>query len=66
MRVNFDNIPGYIKKEISSPKKVVRQGSKGHFPLRIQEWLHYHDFSTAIDSDYGPATVSQVKAFQDA
>ena len=64
MGVNFNNIPRYIKREIDPPDKLITQGKKGAFPLRIQEWLHYHDHSTAIDADFGPATATQIKAFQ--
>lgn len=64
MAIDFDKVPSYVRKEIVGPKKVIKQGVKGEFSLRIQEWLHYHEFSTAIDADYGPATATQVRAFQ--
>lgn len=64
MAINFDKIPAYVKKEISAPAKVVKIGSGGTVVRRIQEWLQYHEFSTAIDGQYGPATASCVRDFQ--
>ena len=47
----------------SSPIKRNDFGSK---VKRVQEWLSLHDFSTTIDSDYGPATEQCVRDYQDA
>ncbi len=64
MAMNFDRVPSYVKKEIAPPKNVVRSGASGIAVKRIQEWLQFHEFSTAIDGQYGPATASCVKDFQ--
>lgn len=42
----------------------ISQGASGLKAKRVQEWLSFHDFKTSIDSDFGPATESQVRAFQ--
>ncbi|NYE24530.1 peptidoglycan-binding domain-containing protein [Pigmentiphaga litoralis] len=39
-------------------------GSSGLAVKRLQEWLCYHDCSTPIDSDFGPATQAALKNFQ--
>ncbi|MBX2881478.1 MAG: peptidoglycan-binding protein [Granulosicoccus sp.] len=64
MAMNFNRVPSYVRKEIEAPKKVVKSGARGMAVQRIQEWLQYHDFSTAIDADFGPATATRVREFQ--
>ncbi len=64
MAINFDKVPHYIRKEITAPKKTLRNGSRGNSVKQVQEWLQYHKCRTAIDSAYGPATASCVKDFQ--
>lgn len=64
MAIDFEKVPAYVKKEIAAPKAVVRKGSSGATVRRIQEWLQFHDVSTAIDGQYGPATAACVRDFQ--
>lgn len=66
MAINFDRVPGYVRKEIEPPKKVVKSGMRGMSVQRVQEWLQYHEFSTAIDGDFGPATSACLRDFQSA
>ena len=47
----------------SSP---IRRHDVGDKVKRVQEWLSLHDFSTTIDSDFGPATEKCVRVYQDA
>ncbi len=64
MAINFDKVPGYIRKEIDPPTKALKRGAKGVRVKQVQEWLQYHTCRTAIDSDYGPATAACVNDFQ--
>lgn len=66
MAINFERVPPYVRKEIEAPAKMVKSGARGMTVQRIQEWLQYHEFSTAIDADYGPATAARVREFQSA
>lgn len=66
MAIDFNRVPGYVKKEIMPPKSVIKSGSRGMNVRRVQEWLQYHKFSTAIDGDFGPATAACVRDFQSA
>lgn len=66
MAINFNRVPGYVRKEISPPGKVINNGSYGSNVQRIQEWLQAHDFSTEIDGKFGPATSACVKGFQES
>jgi len=43
---------------------IVKKGDKGSDVKLTQEWLSYHGYPTAIDSDFGPATERCVKRFQ--
>jgi hypothetical protein len=47
----------------SSP---IRRNDFGAKVKRVQEWLSLHNFSTTIDSDYGPATEQCVRDYQHA
>lgn len=53
-----------VKKELnfSGPLQI---GSNGLETKKVQEWLYHHNVGTKIDGDYGPATASCVKQFQD-
>lgn len=64
MGINFDKAPLFVQKEINFPKGKLQRGSSGMGVQRVQEWLQYHECSTAIDGKYGPATASSVKDFQ--
>ncbi len=64
MAIDFNKVPGYIRREIDPPKKPIVQGANNKTVKRIQEWLNYHQCRTGIDSDYGPATTACVKDFQ--
>lgn len=64
MAINFNRVPAYVRKEIEPPKRMLKAGSKGMSVQRVQEWLQFHEFSTAIDSDFGPATAACLREFQ--
>ena len=49
MAIDFNKIPGYIRREIDPPKKSVVQGAKNTTVKRIQKWLNYHQCRTGID-----------------
>jgi hypothetical protein len=44
--------------------RTVKRGDKNRDVRLAQEWLTYHGFGTGIDSEFGPATETCVKAFQ--
>ncbi len=64
MAINFDKVPGYIRKEIQAPTRVVSSGARNASVRRIQEWLNFHHCGAVIDGAYGPATTACVKEFQ--
>ena len=64
MTINFNRIPGYIKREIDQPRSTVKRGMRTQTVKRIQEWLNFHSCRTGIDGDFGPATEACVKDFQ--
>lgn len=64
MAIDFDKVPGYVRREIDPPDKVIESGAKNLTVKRIQEWLNFHQCRTGIDSDFGPATAECVKDFQ--
>ena len=66
MAIDFNKVPRYIRAEIDPPKKTLKAGQRNPSAAvkRIQEWLQYHHCRTAIDGDFGPATASCVKDFQ--
>ena len=64
MKINFDQVPAYIKREITVGEAGLFKGKKGKQVQRVQEWLAVHGFHTVIDGDYGPATNSAVRSFQ--
>lgn len=66
MAIDFNKVPRYITNEIDPPKKAVTKGTRNVTGKRIQEWLNHHGFRTGVDSDFGPATESCVKDFQEA
>jgi hypothetical protein len=43
---------------------ILKRGYEGPDVKLAQEWLNYHGFVTAIDSEFGPATEAGVKRFQ--
>ncbi len=45
--------------------RTCRRGDKGLDVRRIQEWLCLQGFSIAIDGDFGPATGSALRLFQE-
>lgn len=55
----------WVREELEFTTTIV-QGSKGRAVERVQEWVTFHGFGTAVDSDYGPASAKAVKAFQGA
>jgi hypothetical protein len=42
----------------------LKRGDRGNDVKITQEWLTFHGFGTAIDSQFGPATKASVKGFQ--
>ncbi len=64
MSINFDKVPGYIRREIDAPRETVKRGARNQTVKRIQEWLNFHNCRTGIDGDFGPATEACVKDFQ--
>lgn len=54
-----------VKAELAF-KTTITEGAKGMSARRVQEWLSFHGFRTAIDSDYGSATATAVGKFQAA
>ena len=66
MSINFERVPGYIRREIEPPKKTVSRGASNASVRRIQEWLCFHHCRTSIDGKYGPATTDRVGFFQNS
>jgi hypothetical protein len=44
--------------------KTYKLGVKGSKVKNIQEWLNFHGVNVSIDNDFGPATETGVRAFQ--
>src|SRR5215471_12463920 len=42
----------------------LKKGDRSNDVKILQEWLTFHGFGTAVDSDFGPATELCVKNFQ--
>ena len=59
------NYPAHVTKELAFDE-VIRKGDNGPKVKRVQEWLKYNGFGTAIDADFGPATNACVINFQTA
>jgi hypothetical protein len=64
MAIDFNKVPGYIRREIDAPDKNIEKGAKNVTVKRIQEWLNYHGFRAGIDADFGPASAECVADFQ--
>ena len=64
MAIDFNKVPGYIRREIDPPTKTIEQGTRNLTVRQIQEWLNFHQCRTGIDGDFGPATAACVKDFQ--
>lgn len=61
--MNPNKYPPAVNDELAYPG-ALSVGSKGVGVKRVQEWLSYHGFATAIDSDFGSATAAALSAFQ--
>ena len=61
--MNISDHPAYIRRELEI-KDPIKNGDRGMKVKRVQEWLTYHVFATAIDSDFGNATETCVRRFQ--
>jgi Putative peptidoglycan binding domain len=59
------NLMPHLLQELSFDVQI-RRDQNGDKVKRVQEWLTYHGFGTAIDSDFGPATERCVRNFQSA
>lgn len=55
--------PSRVQAELAFPGPV-QKGAKGVKAKRVQEWLTLRGFPLVIDSDFGGATDTQVRAFQ--
>lgn len=54
------------RRELEPPAAPLKRGDKEvHKVKQAQEWLTLHDFATATDGDFGPATEAALKAFQE-
>ncbi len=53
----------WVRKEVTFPGEV-RHGNRGRKVKTVQEWLTFHRSPTAIDGEFGGATVLAVKDFQ--
>lgn len=51
-------------KEISPPPMPLRSGATGRHVRRLQEWLGFHRHGTAIDGEFGPATLRALDGFR--
>ena len=47
-----------------APSGIIKLGDRGPAVRLVQEWLTLRGHTTAIDSDFGPATAQAVKAYQ--
>ena len=54
-----------VEVEMEFPGQIAKR-QRGIKARRVQEWLTFHDFRTAVDDDFGDATERSVKAFQTA
>ncbi|CTQ51939.1 spore cortex-lytic enzyme [Roseibium album] len=54
-----------VEVEFAFPGDVA-EGARGMKARRVQEWVTFHNFRTAVDSEFGEATKRSVKAFQEA
>ncbi len=52
-----------VKAELAFPG-TVKDGARGIKARRVQEWLTFNDFRTAVDDDFGAATERALKDFQ--
>ncbi len=64
MKIDFNKVPRYIRREIDYPGAQIRKGDRKRAVQQVQEWLNYHQCRTLIDSDFGPATEACVRQFQ--
>lgn len=60
------SIPSWMTSELTYPGQPIASGQSGKMVKVVQEWLNLHDYGCSIDSSFGPATESQVAAFQAA
>lgn len=56
----------WVRAELDFPGNIARGSHDRAAVKRIQEWVSFHGFGTAIDEDFGPATAKAVQAFQAA
>ncbi|QFT71803.1 peptidoglycan-binding protein [Ruegeria sp. THAF33] len=54
-----------VEDEFEFPGEI-KTGARGIKARRVQEWLTFHNFRTAVDDDFGDATKRTVKKFQSA
>lgn len=52
-----------VKAELKYPG-TIKDGARGMKARRVQEWLTFNDFRTAVDDDFGGATERALKDFQ--
>ena len=58
-------MPASVKAELKFTEDIT-EGTTGMRARRVQEWLCFANFATAIDASFGPATTQVVKSFQKA
>lgn len=56
----------WVRDELQFAGDISRGSAKRKAIKRVQEWVTFHGFGTAIDEDFGGATAKAVKAFQAA
>ncbi len=54
-----------VEVEVEFPGEIANR-SRGIKARRVQEWLTFHNFRTAVDDHFGDATERSVRSFQDA
>lgn len=56
--------PKYLEEMRKPPELPIREGDKGIYVRRVQEWLSLHGWACACDGEFGPATKRAVMEFQ--
>lgn len=57
--------PTHVRRELEFAGPIAKR-TRGMKARRVQEWLTFHGFATAIDDDFGSATEAAVQRFQSA
>lgn len=54
---NYPYLTPAVKEENTYPQ-VIKIGQYGIKAKRVHEWVSFHNFGTAIDGDFSPATLA--------